>query len=221
VVFGLAAFVATATVTEMMRGVKAHRRAHGISVPAATRAAVSRNHRLYGGLVVHLGLIVAVVGVSWAALSDRSSEVSVARGEVVHAQGYDLRFDGLSARDEPQRRVLVASLTVLDPESGDEVVRLHPSLNLYPASSEPIGTPSIRIGTPFNGMVDLYASLVTLENRSRATFRFFVNPGIGLIWLGGLVMALGGVVAAWPTKPKAAGTPGPERATARREEVRV
>jgi cytochrome c-type biogenesis protein CcmF len=162
-----------------------------------------------------------VVDVSWAALSDRSSELSISRGEVVRAQGYDLRFDGLSARDEPQRRVLVANLTVLDPDGGDAIVRLHPSLNLYPASSEPIGTPSIRIGTPFNGMVDLYASLVTVENRSRATFRFFVNPGIGLLWLGGLVMALGGLVAAWPAKPKAAGSPEAEPATARREEVRV
>ncbi len=221
VVFGLAAFVATATVVEMVRGVRSQRRAHGLSVPAATRAAVARNHRLYGGLVVHLGLIVAVVGVSWAALSDRSSEVSVARGDVVHAQGYDLRFDGMSARDEPQRRVLVADLTVLDPESGEEIVRLHPSLNLYPASSEPIGTPSIRIGTPFNGMVDLYASLVTVENRSRATFRFFVNPGIGLLWLGGLVMALGGAVAAWPTRPMSAAAAGRQPATERREEVRV
>ena len=221
VVFGLAAFVATATLAEMVRGVRSQRRAHGFSVPAATRAAVARNHRLYGGLVVHLGLIVAVVGVSWAALSDRSSEVSVARGDVVHVQGYDLRFDGMSARDEPQRRVLVADLTVLDPESGEEIVRLHPSLNLYPASSEPIGTPSIRIGTPFNGMVDLYASLVTVENRSRATFRFFVNPGIGLLWLGGLVMALGGVVAAWPTRPMSAAAAGREPATERREEVRV
>src|SRR5262245_40709614 len=221
VVFGLAAFVATATITEMVRGVQAQRRAHGLSVAAATRAAVSRNHRLYGGLVVHLGLIVAVIGVSWAALSDRSTEATMARGEVVHARGYDLRFDGLSARDEPQRRVLVADLTVLDPESGDEVVHLRPSLNLYPASSEPIGTPSIRMGTPFNGMVDLYASLVTVENRSRATFRFFVNPGIGLLWFGGLVMALGGLVAAWPTRPRTAGVPGPEASTERREEVRV
>jgi cytochrome c-type biogenesis protein CcmF len=221
VVFGLAAFVATATAAEMVRGVRAQRRAHGISVPAATRAAVSRNHRLYGGLVVHLGLIVAVVGVSWAALSDRSSEVTVDKGAVVHAQGYDLRFEGLSARDEPQRRVLVAGLTVLDPDNGDEIVRLRPSLNLYPASSEPIGTPSIRVGTPFNGMVDLYASLVTVENGSRATFRFFVNPGIGLLWLGGLVMALGGVMAAWPARPKAAAVPGAEPTGARREEVRV
>ncbi len=221
IVFGLAAFVAAATIAEMVRGVQAQRRAHAISVGAAIRAAVSRNRRLYGGLVVHLGLIVAVVGVSWAALSDRSSEVTIARGEVVHAQGYDLRFDRLTTRDEPQRRVLVAELTVLDPQTGQEVVRLQPSLNLYPAASEPIGTPSIRVGTPFNGMVDLYASLVTVENGTRASFRFFVNPGIGLLWFGGAVMAFGGIVAAWPSRPRAASPRGPEPLAERREEVTV
>jgi cytochrome c-type biogenesis protein CcmF len=221
IVFGLAAFVAAATVAEMVRGVQAQRRAHGISVGAAIGGAVARNHRLYGGLVVHLGLIVAVVGVSWAALADRSSEVTIARGEIVRAEGYDLRFDRLTTREEPQRRVLVAELTVLDPETADEVVRLQPSLNLYPSATEPIGTPSIRTGTPFNGMVDLYASLVTVENDTRASFRFFVNPGIGLLWLGGAVMALGGVVAAWPTEPRAASPRGPEPLAERREEVTV
>ena len=221
IVFGLGAFVAAATVAEMVRGVQAQRRAHGISVGKAIGSAVTRNHRLYGGLVVHLGLIVAVVGVSWAALADRSSEVTIARGETVQAEGYDLRYDGLTTREEPQRRVLVAGLAVLDPETGDEVVRLQPSLNLYPSASEPIGSPSIRTGTPFNGMVDLYASLVTVENDTRASFRFFVNPGIGLLWLGGAVMALGGVVAAWPTRPRATSPRGPERLAERREEVTV
>ena len=70
-------------------------------------------------------------------------------------------------------------------------------------------------------MVDLYASLVTVENDTRASFRFFVSPGIGLLWLGGAVMALGGIVAAWPTRPRAASPRGPKRLAERREEVTV
>ena len=218
-VFGLAAFVGVAAIAEMARGVRAQRRALG-SVVRATGAAISRNHRLYGGLVVHLGLVVAVLGVSWAAMFDRSSEVTIAVGDRVQVEGYELRLDRLSSRDEPHRRVLVADLTVFDASSGDEVVQLHPSLNLYPASSEPIGTPSIRAGTPFNGLVDLYASLVTVDGGEQAAFRFFVNPGIGLLWLGGAVMALGGVVAAWPTHARTTRTPVPSLPDTR-EEVRV
>jgi cytochrome c-type biogenesis protein CcmF len=221
-VFGLAAFVAAAAISEMARGIRAQRRAHGSSMLGATAAAVARNHRLYGGLLVHLGLVVAVIGISWASFSDRSAEVTLAEGESVRVQGYDLRFDGLTGRDEPHRRVIVAGLSVLDPGSGSEIARLHPSLNLYPASSEPIGTPSIRIGTPFNGMVDLYASLVTIESEGRASFRFFVNPGIGLLWLGGAVMAIGGLVAAWPVGGRPPGARVPEPVVElRQEEVPV
>ena len=151
---------------------------------------------------------------------DRSGDVSIAVGDRVTVEGYELRLDDISSRDEPHRRVLVADLTVFDASSGDEVVRLHPSLNLYPASSEPIGTPSIRVGTPLNGLVDLYASLVTVDGGGRAAFRFFVNPGIGLLWLGGAVMALGGVVAAWPTRARPTRAPVPA-VPDRREEVRV
>ena len=218
-VFGLAAFVGVAAMAEMARGVRAQRRALG-SVVRATGAAIARNHRLYGGLVVHLGLVVAVLGVSWAAMFDRSGEVTIAVGDRVQVEGYELRLDRLSSRDEPHRRVLVADLTVFDASSGDEVVQLHPSLNLYPASSEPIGTPSIRAGTPFNGLLDLYASLVTVDGGRQAAFRFFVNPGIGLLWLGGAVMALGGVVAAWPTHARTTRTPVPSLPDTR-EEVRV
>jgi cytochrome c biogenesis factor len=70
-------------------------------------------------------------------------------------------------------------------------------------------------------MADLYASLVTVEGQTRAAFRFFVNPGIGLLWLGGGVMALGGVVAALPARPRPASPHGPEPVVERREEVTV
>jgi cytochrome c-type biogenesis protein CcmF len=220
VVFGLAAFVATATVAEMARGVRAQRRARAGSWWSATRGAIARNHRLYGGLVVHLGLIVAVVGISWVSLSDRSSELSIGAGERVRVEGYELRLDGVSSREEPHRRVVVADVTVFDAESGDEVVRLHPSLNLYPGSSEPIGTPSIRVGTPLNGLRDLYLSLVSVDAQG-AAFRFYVNPGMGLLWLGGSIMALGGAVAAWPTRPRPARSLAPVEVEEQREGVPV
>jgi len=198
-VFGLAAFVGAATIAEMLRGVRAQRRALGVSVGRATTAAIRRNRRLYGGLVAHLGLLIAVVGVSWSSFGDRAAEVTIAKDETAVVNGYALHFDNLASRTEPHRRVTVAYLSVSDAASGDEIVRLQPSLNFYPASSEPIGTPSLRVGTPWNGLRDLYTSLVAIDPATGAiTVRFYANPGIGLLWFGGLVMALGGLAAAWP-----------------------
>jgi cytochrome c-type biogenesis protein CcmF len=206
----------------MARGVRAQRRARGGSWPTAAASAVGRNRRLYGGLVAHLGLLVAIAGMSWAAFADRSGEVSLAVGERARVDAYEIRLDGVVAREEAHRRVIVARMTVLDAENGEQIVRLQPSLNLYPGSSEPIGTPSIRVGTPWNGMRDLYASVVSVDDAGgTATVRFFVNPGIGLLWLGGLVTAVGGVVAAWPSRSRPNAPEVSEPATRQREEVRV
>jgi cytochrome c-type biogenesis protein CcmF len=221
-VFGLVAFVAVATLGEMARGVRAFARAHGASVRSSIVGAVRRDRRLYGGLVVHLGLLVAVIGITSAAVYDRSTELTLRTGQTATFAGYDMRFDGVRTLDQPQRRVLVATLTVTDASSGDPVVVLTPSLNLYPGSSEPIGTPSIRTGTPGTLFRDLYSSLVSVDATSRsATFRLFLNPGIDLLWAGGAVMVVGGVLAAWPSRGP---TPPPRPmplAERTREEVAV
>src|SRR5262249_58266784 len=76
---------------------------------------------------------------------------------------------------------------------------LDPRMNLYPAATAPIGSPSIRRGIVW----DLYASLISLQdNGGSATFRFYHNPGVNWLWLGGLVMALGRAAAAWAPRPR-------------------
>jgi cytochrome c biogenesis factor len=70
-------------------------------------------------------------------------------------------------------------------------------------------------------MADLYLSLVSVDGQGQASFRFFVNPGIGLLWLGAAVMALGGVVAAWPSRAASAQARAPREVAERREEVPV
>jgi cytochrome c-type biogenesis protein CcmF len=80
---------------------------------------------------------------------------------------------------------------------GEELGRLTPSLNLYPSASEPIGTPSVRYGV----LRDLYASVIAFDqDGNRATLRFFLNPGVSWLWVGGAIMILGGLLAMFPTR---------------------
>jgi cytochrome c-type biogenesis protein CcmF len=96
--------------------------------------------------------------------------------------------------------VFVSTLEIVD--EGQRVGELIPSLNYYPSSpNEPIGTPSISKGTPFNGFRDLYASLQSLAPKgTSATFRLFSNPGVMWLWVGGAVIVVGGVLALWPAR---------------------
>jgi len=76
-----------------------------------------------------------------------------------------------------------------------------PALNLYPAASEPIPSPAIRYGPLF----DVYVSVLGFDqNGQSATFRVLLNPGVSWLWVGGVTMALGGLLAAWPRRQRAA-----------------
>src|SRR5437764_14730126 len=108
--FGLAAFAGTATVGEMIRGVRAHRRAVGGSVPSAAAGTVRRNHRLYGGLAAHLGLLLLVVGVAWSSSYRQQADITLSRGQTARFAGYTLRYDGSILRHDRYRTELVARL---------------------------------------------------------------------------------------------------------------
>ena len=122
--------------------------------------------------------------------------MTLGQGESASLAGYELRYDGLTTDEQAHRTVLTTRVTVTAAD-GDPHGVLTPQLNLYPAASEPIGSPSIQRGIAW----DLYASTIGLQDGGEsATFRFYRNPGVNWLWLGGLVMALGGIAAAWPRR---------------------
>jgi cytochrome c-type biogenesis protein CcmF len=210
---GMAAFVLVANASEMGRGIRAYARATGASLPSAVPAVVARNRSLYGGLIAHVGVAVAAIAITVSTSFASTTEVTLARGQTARFAGYELRYTSARVLRQPHRIVLVADVAVAS--EGQDVGRLTPSLNRYPASTDPIGTPSVRYGV----FGDLYASVVGFdEGGARATFRFFDNPGVMWLWVGGFVVALGGVVAAWPGRRRTEPLPAlrAEEADARR-----
>ena len=202
--YGLAVFVLVGNVGELIRGVRAYARATGRRGAATIPSAMSRNRRLYGGLVVHVGMALVAIAVTTSSSFASRTEVTLSRGEQTAFAGYVLRYEGERQIAQPQRIVLVADVSVS--KDGEDLGRVTPSLNLYPAASEPIGTPSIRFGV----FRDFYASLIGFDGDGEsATFRFFLNPGVTWLWLGGLIVALGGLLAAWPGSRRTRAPPSP------------
>jgi cytochrome c-type biogenesis protein CcmF len=197
---GLATFVATANGLEIVRGIRAFARARGMQSGRVVVDAVARNRRRYGGYVVHVGVAAAAVAITVSSSFGRQTELTLVSGERASFAGYELRYEGRREVPQPHRMVLLAELSVA--RDGRSLGRMTPSLNLYPAASEPIGTPSIRYGV----LRDLYVSVIGFDGEGAsetATFRFFLNPGVSWLWVGGAIMALGGLVAAWPARPAA------------------
>ena len=142
--------------------------------------------------MVHLGLAVLAAGIIASSAFAQQREMTLHTGQSGTFAGYEVRYDGLRTDEQPQRTVLTAPVSVARPSG--ESTDLSPRLNLYPAASEPIGSPSIERGVVW----DLYVSVISLQDEgASATFRFYRNPGVNWLWLGALVMALGGCWAWW------------------------
>ena len=190
--FGLAALVFVTSGQEILSGLAISRR----GLRGGALRALVRGRRRHAGLVVHLGLALAAAGIIASSSLGQQTQVTLKTGQGTVFGGQVLTYQGLHADQQPQRTVLTATVSVANP-SGGPAGMLDPRMNLYPAATEPIGSPSIRRGIVW----DLYASLISLQdNGGSATFRFYRNPGVNWLWFGGLVMALGGIAAAWPSR---------------------
>jgi cytochrome c-type biogenesis protein CcmF len=186
--FGAAALVLVANAQEIAAGLAVGRR-HG----GALRT-LARGRRRYAGLTVHLGLAVLAAGITASSNLGQQEQITLRTGQSAVFAGHTVRYAGLETEQQAQRIVLTARVDV------DGAGTLTPRMNLYPAAAEPIGSPSIRRGL----VTDLYASVISLQDDGdSATFRFYRNPGITWLWIGGAIMALAGVAAAWPAGRRA------------------
>jgi len=199
--FGLATLVLVANGQEILTGAGMGRRGGRGGILRA----LLRGRRRYAGFVVHVGLALVAAGITASSTLGQQTEVTLKTGQSAVFAGHILRYEGLRTDQQAQRIVLTAPVKVTNVGGGGDGT-LDPRMNLYPAASEPIGSPSIQRGIVW----DLYASVISLQDDGdSATFRFYRNPGVNWLWLGGFVMALGGVAAAWPVRRRddTSGTP--------------
>jgi cytochrome c-type biogenesis protein CcmF len=201
---GLAVFVLVANVQEVVRSIRAHARSTGRGALASVAPAAGRDRRRFGGYVAHIGFAIAAMAVVVSSSFAHRMDVTLTRGQAVAFSGYSLRYLGERVDRQPQRVVLIANLSVT--RDGRDEGRVTPSLNLYPAASEPIGTPSIQYGV----LKDLYTSVVSFEGDGQtATFRLFLNPGVMWLWVGGGIMVLGGLLSIRPARRGRTAPPPP------------
>lgn len=200
-VFGLRQFMTWATLVlsvmavgliagEFWRPAVARRRAHAEGIFRALGNVTFKNRRRYGGYVVHLGIVVMAVGIALSSTYRNEVEMTLSPGETAVFAGYTIRLDSVYAGREPQRDFVEAAFSVEGVGRSTTVMR--PRLNYYPTSDQPIGTPRVRT----RPTEDLYFSLVAYaQDGSTATVHVIVNPMVVWIWIGGGIVALGGLFA--------------------------
>ncbi len=158
IAYGLGAFAIAGIVRQFYLGARGRRRALGESPGVALGRATRSNPRLYGGLVVHLGVVMIAVVLAASAAYGANRDVRLARGDSATVGGYTLTYLGSSRSNSDQKRVLTARVRVS--KGGDVIGVYTPSISTFPNSTDGIGTPSVHTGLAD----DVYLTLVSGED---------------------------------------------------------
>ncbi|HEY1737660.1 MAG TPA: cytochrome c-type biogenesis CcmF C-terminal domain-containing protein, partial [Acidimicrobiia bacterium] len=196
--YGLAAFAAAGIARNFAVAVRARRAALHEPVPKALTGTVRGNPRRWGGLIVHLGVVVIAVGLAASQGSASSRSVQLAKGQSATVAGQRVTYLGSSVSQSAVKATLHSRFEIHDGNSSLGVYS--PGISTYPGVTQGIATPSVHIGLAR----DVYLSLVAAPDDSgRVTVQILVNPLVSWIWTGGLVMALGTILCLVPKKRSA------------------
>jgi cytochrome c-type biogenesis protein CcmF len=143
----------------------------------------------YGSALAHSGLGLVVIGIV-ATTAWRSEQILALKpGETADIAGYTLAFKGVAPRQGPNYRERVALFIVT--RDGKDVTELTPSKREF--TVEKSGTTEAGIHASWRG--DLYAVLGDQLKDGAYSIRLYFNPLVRLIWLGAVVMFVGGGVS--------------------------
>jgi cytochrome c-type biogenesis protein CcmF len=183
---GLGAWLILGSLTEI---VTRSRPTGGFFAPGNLGKAFSRAAGLprsaWGAAIAHAGIGLTVIGIAATAWGVERI-VTMKPGETVDLGGYSIRLDGVAPRNGPDFRETVARLVVLD--KGKVEGTLEPGKRIFLARN----TPTSEAGLLTIGLGQIYASVAEIESDGRAGLRLYWKPYVLLIWLGSVVMAIGG-----------------------------
>ncbi len=195
VAFLFALFVIGTVLFEFVVATRTRARATGEGILEAFLALLLKSRRRYGGLIVHLGVVIAIIGITVSSLYKVEREATLKQGQSLSVGDYTVRFDGMQAGERPTHILVWANLTAL--RDGKPITELTPGQRFYPNQQSPFASVDAR----YHWNEDLYVILSAFErDGTSATIKVLINPMISWIWIGGGVILLGVLVAVLPER---------------------
>ncbi|MGA9063384.1 MAG: cytochrome c-type biogenesis CcmF C-terminal domain-containing protein, partial [Terracidiphilus sp.] len=191
--FAVAAAVLTAIVSEFLRGAAVISRQTRRNLLSATWLLTRRNTRRYGGYLVHIGVVVVVVGLCGSAFN-RSIESEMALHSTMQIGPYTLEQVGATQDSNLNYNSEYAVLDVY--KGGRKLFQMTPEKRFYLASGQPQTMVAIH-SVPSWDLYVVYEG--TNPDTGQPIIKAFLNPLVGWIWFGLVVIVFGTFVALVPS----------------------
>lgn len=145
---------------------------------------------MVGMLLAHGGVAVFLAGALLVEALNVQREVALAPGQSLVVGTYEVRFEGVDHQQGPNYVADRGHLRVFQHER--QLALLHPEKRLYASGGQVMTEAGIH--ARLNG--DVYVALGESLGNNAWAVRVHIKPFVRWIWLGALLMALGGFVTA-------------------------
>ncbi len=190
----LAIFAATTIFMQFAQGTRMLAARSHANAFTALGTLTMRDTRRYGGYIAHLGIVLILIGISGQAFN-RDIRKPMRPGDEMKIGPYTLVSQDFDETRTASYEGMRASIEVL--EGGRSVMMLYPEDRFYPASQ--LGETRVAI---YSSLVrDLYVAYEGNDpDGGVPVIHAHLNPLVHWIWLGGLVMILGTILALLPNR---------------------
>ncbi|MBJ7368296.1 MAG: cytochrome c biogenesis protein CcsA, partial [Ilumatobacteraceae bacterium] len=146
--------------------------------------------RANGGMVVHIGVIIIAVALAASNSYTRSQEITLTVGKPAQYGGHSFEFVRF-VEEKDDRRISVKAEIIID-GSGTYAPAIQKFINM----GQNIGTPSVK--SMFTKDIYLTLQPPVKVSTNTAKIKVFIKPLMMWLWIGGGLMGVGTLLAAFP-----------------------
>jgi cytochrome c-type biogenesis protein CcmF len=201
---GLAAFVMLGALSEFSERIRLFREPPGASL----RRLSGLPRSAIGTTLAHFGMGVTLLGIVGASAWQTETVAAMRAGETVAFGRYEAKLEGSTDRQGPNYTDKVAHLVIL--EDGAPVAKIESAKRFYPARQ----MPTTEAGIHTFWLDQVYVSRGDDQPDGAVVVRLYDKPLITLVWLGCVVMAVGGAFSLSDRRLRV-GAPKPARRAAK------
>jgi cytochrome c-type biogenesis protein CcmF len=191
----LCGFVTWTIVMEFYRGAKVIAARTGMSMMMSAHELAMRNTRRYGGYVVHFGMVLVFIGLAGAAFNtDVQKAMNI--GDSMKLGPYTLV---LQSADTKVEKNYTAQRMIVEVLKGNrQIMLLYPEKRQFQGTEQGAGTMVAIYSTLREDLYVVYAGMDPDANVP--VIHAFLNPLVKWIWLGGVWVVMGTLLALMPNR---------------------
>ena len=150
----------------------------------------SLSRGVLGMALAHIGVGVFAIGVTITQTYRIEKDIALSPGQTVELKGYTFDFKGTRRVQGPNYDAVESEIVVT--RDGRTITTLHPQKRVYRVQTMPMTESGIHV--KWNR--DLFVAMGDDLGAGAWSMRLQYKPMVRYIWLGALIMALGGLIAA-------------------------